>query len=37
MGIEYLSAVKKGDTALIDAQVLHRGGRTGVIEVRDAL
>lgn len=34
MSIDYLAPVKLGDTAVVDATVLQKGGRTGVIEVR---
>ena len=33
MSIDYLAPVKLGDTAVVDATVLQKGGRTGVIEV----
>jgi acyl-coenzyme A thioesterase PaaI-like protein len=34
MSIDYLAPVKLGDTAVVDATVLNKGSRTGVIEVR---
>ena len=34
MSIDYLAPVMLGDTALVDANVLQKGSRTGVIEVR---
>lgn len=34
ISIDYLAPVPLGDTAMVEANVLQKGGRTGVIEVR---